>query len=134
MSKLVELAVEEILGEGAKEICPLVGAAIILNKGIYAVVSDAQERTCKRAQSKIGCTHLEVCATGWGTPTSALVEYAFGKKGCAFLFEGVPLGHFQANLDVSKLSSRPIRFNSKENKVGYYQMQTGKCRSCYPIG
>jgi hypothetical protein len=132
MSGIVEFVVKEVGGKGLAAIegeSGPIGWAILATEGLYALADDHIESVRDKAREIIRCSHLEICQ-GWGPPTALTVEYAFKEKGCAFLYKGVPLWHFQPNLNVSKLSSSPLRFNKRTQKVGTYVMHLEPCRSC----
>ncbi len=111
---------------------PELGWAMAGTELVNKLVSDHEKSVCEVARRRLGCVHLEVCPAGWGTRIGDIVETAFNKRGCAFYFNGVALWHFQANLDVTALNTKPIRYNKDDQKVGYYDMATEPCRSCSP--
>jgi len=131
MSEFLKFAFDEVLGEGAEGLSPYVTGAVAAFHGLQAVISDFEKSVRDRARRVIDCVHVEVCE-GSGPPIADMVATAFTKKGCAFSYGAVALWHFQSNLDVHRLSARPIRYDKQSNRVGYYSVAVQRCRSCHP--
>lgn len=110
---------------------PQVKFALAVTAGVRALEQEREKQICEDAQSKLECSHIEVC-DGLGPPAADLVAFAVRTKGCAFLYRGVPLGHCQSDLDVEGLSPRVIRYDPQSGTVGFHHRPTFKCRHCHP--
>ncbi len=103
----------KVLEEAGLKLVPGAGWAVTGTSLVKAGVEATHEQAADIAKAKLKCSHIEPVMGREGTTTKA-VNYAYGHKSMAFLFEGFALGHpLQADLDVKILSTQVFRWDGK---------------------
>lgn len=108
--------IKKAVGHVSKAI-PLFGQAVTITQGLKQIADKHDESVRDRARELLKCNHIELCPKGWGTQVSDIIEWVKSKKGCAFVYDGAALCHFQASLQAGSLSANVYRWDAKESYV-----------------
>src|SRR4051812_23234655 len=60
---------------GAEAAVALAATAVLVK-----VADAAYEETAEEARKAIGCKHIKVCPSGWGTSVSSMMDFAFDNR------------------------------------------------------
>lgn len=113
---LLEEGLKYIVKEGIKQVAGKIGGGAFTFTTLLCKVADKRwEEIRDHARQYFHCAHIEICPERFGnTPTSNMRDYVIGHQGMAFMFDGVPLSHAQADFDVKVLSTWVMRWNGTQ--------------------
>ena len=116
------------------EMPPWAGPVVAIY-GVYHEISEMDNDHLKdileSAQDATRCKCIELCKPLRFSPVGvALIDLTNKKRGCTFVFEGVPMWHPHARFDVRALSARAYAYNRHTDKTGIQVPPFESCPIC----